>query len=133
MNLKIDYINTENIKNPVSTFQVTGEHQGVPVNEVVSLNIEELQEHVYQNLDVLTFLQIIVDSRTDLENSQIYPLIVNKAYEKSAKAYKKLETFKLMMSLSTKTKKDKRLTTYDNKGNVNKYDPNGSARLNIFR
>lgn len=123
MKLKVEYLNTENIKNPISTYKVTGKHNDVPVDEVVSLDIMELQEHLDENLDVLEFLHIIESTRKDIENSKIYSLITKKAYDKSYKLFSDLNKYKLMMMLSNgEKKKDKgKFITYDRNGKVNTY------------
>lgn len=130
----IEHINTENIKNPISTFNVTGESNGIHVNEIVVLDIEELNAHTSQKLDVLSFLELIQSSKENFYKSPIYPLLTKKAYEKSYKNYKKLQTLKLMMTLSKKKKSEKGiLTTYDKNGKINRYNPQGISRLDVFR
>lgn len=123
MELKVEYLNTENIKNPISTYKVTGKHNDVPVNEVVSLDIMELQDHLGENLDVLKFLQIIEFTRKDIESSKIYSLITQKAYEKSYELFSDLKKYKLMMMLSNGEKKKYKgkLITYDRNGKINTY------------
>lgn len=123
MKLKVEYLNTENIKNPISTYKVTGKHNDIPVDEVVSLDIMELQEHLDENLDILEFLHIIESTRKDVESSKIYSLITKKAYEKSYKIFSDLKKYKLMMMLSNgEKKKDKgKFITYDRNGKINTY------------
>lgn len=133
-NFHIEYINTENIKNPISTFNVTGESNGIHINETITLDIQELNAHTSQNLDVLSFLELIQSSKENFYKSPIYPLLTEKAYEKSHKSYKKFQTLKLMMTLSKKNKNEKNiLTTYDKNGKINRYNSKGTSRLDVFR
>lgn len=129
----ITYLDTENVRNPVSTFQVLGRQKGMPVNETVQLDRATLSEFTGKPCDVLTFLREVDAMQRNLATTKYRALLVKLACDQAEGVFETYETYRLMLSLSKKKERHpkKAVTVYDRHGKVHTYKPD-QPRINII-